>query len=558
MNVSRLGPFALEEKLGGPHTSVYRAIHLQQRRQVALKVFPLSLAANSHARNEFSDEMDLLKRLKDPHIVRCFGGSLEPQHGYLALEIVEGETLAELMARRGRLGWEQAVEIAQQITFALQTADELGLTHQDLTPDKIMLPAGPAGSSLKVLDFRLQRHKNPLCISSQTRTAARLAFQAPEQIRREENISSKADLYALGCLLYLMLTGHPPFPGSTVDEIATGHLTAIPQRVSALALECPVWLDALVTQLLEKDPARRPHSAGAVVLALQETKSKVASGGGVTQHALGGISSLKMDLDKDEVRKLVGRKTSQQEERLADETPIYERPWFLVTCLSVLLLLLGFVVSIPFWPMSEEHLIAQADKLMASEDPTNWREAELSYLLPLLKQYPDGKYASRAQEHLDTIEMKLAENRLRTLLRLGQEPKTEAERLYAEGMQFEKLGDRVSALDRYQSMTQLLQPEGADRPFLLLAKRQLAKIESDSEKSAQDRGKFIDSKLAQAEALHAAGNVLEARKLLHSLINAYGKNAQYAPQVARVQKRLAQLGDEAKAATNPPAQDAQP
>lgn len=542
MNASKIGPFALEEKLGSQQSSVYRAIHVQQRRQVALKVFSIPLAANLHARNDFSDEMALLKRLHEPQVVKCFGGVLDKSHGYIALEIVDGEALAQIVSRRGRLAWEQAVDFAEEIATALQAAHELELAHHDLVPDKIMVTPE---ERIKVLDFRRGRANNPFCLSSQKRTKERLAFQAPEQIRGEV-AGPKADLYALGCLLFFMLAGRPPFEGSEA-EIAEQQLGAIPPRVSTVVLDCPIWLDALVAQLLEKDPDNRPYSAGAVLLALQETRKRVAAGGGVTQHALGGISALKMGVDKEEVRRMVGRKGAAAAGHfsLGDQTPLYERPWFVATILTVslsgLLTLLVSVLVWSLWPQSPEKMIAEADRLMASGDPTRHREAELAYLRPLVEQHPGTAAAHRAQEHLDGIDMQLAENRLKKLHKLGREPTTEAARLYLEASKFEDFGDRVTALDKYQSIVDLIQPEGDDRLYVMLARRELNRLQNDQSAVADERGKFIDEKVAQAEKLQQNGKVLEARRILSGIVSLYGDNAEYAPSVAKVQKRLEEL-----------------
>src|SRR5207302_1699195 len=162
--------------------------------------------------------------------------------------------------------------------------------------------------------------------SASHREFARAAYQAPEQIRGETQISPKADLYSLGCLLFQMITGQPPFVADGLDELVEQQLNAPPPRVTTLALDCPIWLDAIVAQLLEKEPSRRPHSAEAVGLALAEAKKKAASGTSVAQHALGGFSALQLPVDKQEARKLFGSKQARREAR-EDATPIWERPW---------------------------------------------------------------------------------------------------------------------------------------------------------------------------------------------------------------------------------------
>jgi protein kinase-like protein len=535
MDASRVGPFALEEKLGPPECQVYRAVHVQQRRQVALKVLPVSLAANLHGRLLFNDEMALLKRLQDPSIVRCFGGNLDERHAFIAYEIVEGESLASLLARRGRLGWEATVDFALQICQALKAAHELELTHHDLTPDKILVTAD---GKIKVTDFRKARDKNPLCVSSQTRSLPRVAYQSPEQLRRAETITHKADLYMLGCVLFEMLSGRPPFVGTSADEVAEAHLTQLPPRVSSLALDCPVWLDALVAQLLEKEPNKRPHTVDAVILALEETIRNMASGAGVARHALAGISALKVPVNKQEVRRLFGGKR-RDDDAPGSDTPLWERPWFLVVSLSLLVAVFGLVLSIPFWPVSEEKLIARADKLMASDDPARWQEAKDNYLDPLLARNPDGKYAERAREHLDTIEMHQAERRLKNRLRFGRELAGEAQRLYAEALKFEEFGDQATALERYESMVTLVKPQGDDRPYVLLAQRQIARLKEAGSARADSRGQFIEEKLAEADKLYAEGQVVKAREIVRSVETLYGDNAEMAPYMEQVHQRLA-------------------
>lgn len=554
MDESRVGPFALEERLGPPRCQVYRALHVQQRRQVALKVVPVPLTANVHGRLLFNDEMAILKRLQHPNVVRCFGGNLDERQGYIACEIVEGESLASLLARRSRLGWETTVEFALQICAALQAAQEIELTHHDLTPEKILITTA---GTVKVADFRKDREQNPFCVSSQTRTLPRVSYQSPEQIRRSENVTHKADLYMLGCVLFEMLSGRPPFVGDSVEEVADAHLTQAPPRVTTLALDCPVWLDALVAQLLEKDPLKRPHSVDAVVMALEETKRNVASGAGVARHALGGISALKVPVSKQEVRQLVrGKRRADDEPR--DETPFWERSWFLVVSLSLLVILIGGVITIPFWPVSEETLIARADRLMASNDPSQWQQAREYYLEPLLERFPNGKYADRAREHIDTIDMELAERRLKSRLRLGRELTSEAQRLLAEASKFEEFGDHATALDRYQSMTMLLKPEGDDRPYVLLAQRRMARLKEAGEARADSRGQFVQAKLAEADKLLAEGKVLKAREILRSVQTLYRDNAEMAPYLEQVQTRLAavQSSPAEKEVTMPPVQKA--
>ncbi|HMC11315.1 MAG TPA: serine/threonine-protein kinase, partial [Pirellulaceae bacterium] len=234
MNESRIGPFSLEEKLGGRNSSVHRAIHLEQRKQVALKLFSVPFGATEHAGSDFVEEMNVLRQLRHPNIVRCFGGKIEDRVGYTAWELIDGETLVTLLVRRGRLAWEQAIEYAQAIAAALHAARELELTHQDLMPDKLLITTD---GQLKVTDFRRDRMNNPWCFSSRKKSLARWSYLAPEQLRGETHLTHKTDLYSLGCVLFHMLTGRPPFVASTPEALHEQQLNTVPPRACSVALD---------------------------------------------------------------------------------------------------------------------------------------------------------------------------------------------------------------------------------------------------------------------------------------------------------------------------------
>ncbi|MBP90499.1 MAG: hypothetical protein CMJ64_27960 [Planctomycetaceae bacterium] len=141
MEKSRFGPFALEGRLDEQgESSVYRAIHLGQKRMVAVKMFSAPLAkSNPVAKQALVSEIETLKKLTHWNVVRCYGGILEEMEGCLAYELVEGESLAELLERRSRLAWETVVDYAYQITSGLECAHEQGVAHHDLQPEKILI-----------------------------------------------------------------------------------------------------------------------------------------------------------------------------------------------------------------------------------------------------------------------------------------------------------------------------------------------------------------------------------------------------------------------------------
>jgi serine/threonine protein kinase len=159
MDKSRFGPFAFEGRLDEHgESSVYRAIHLGQKRMVAVKLFSAPLAAtNPAAKQALVAEIETLKKLTHWNVVRCFGGILEEMDGCLAYELVQGESLGELLERRSRLAWETVVDYAFQITSGLECAHEQGVVHQDLRPEKILIAED---GTVKVADLRVNRSQN--------------------------------------------------------------------------------------------------------------------------------------------------------------------------------------------------------------------------------------------------------------------------------------------------------------------------------------------------------------------------------------------------------------
>lgn len=526
-----IGPFLVDEKLGaGGMGAVYRAMHIDTGRSVALKVLSARVSTSRRAVARFAREIEILKTLKHPNIVRCFGGGRHETDAYLAMELVSGGSLAALLRRRGRLTWEAAVDYMVQICSGLAYAHEWGIIHRDLTPANLLLTAE---GQVKIADFGIARVSYGKRLTATKHTLGTVAYMAPEQIRGKPAVSHQSDLYTLGCVMFEMLTGRLPFVAESTAEMLYQHLGEEAPRVSTLVLDCPIWLDALVAQMLEKNPAKRPRDASAVVLALNEIREKVAAGGGMAEHALaGGPTAIKMSKDKAGARAAMGRK---KKAKVHKQLPFYERAWFLVACLAGVICLGAWAL----WPASEETLIAKAKVLMETEDRQKWQEARMRYLEPLLERFPKGEHAPQAQEYLDQIEMDVAEKRLKVRTQLGKPPKSEGESLYADAWRYEQFGDRVSALEKYESMVQFLTEPGKDRPYVNLAKRQIQRL-TQGEQAPDSRMQFILSKLDEADRLHAEGYELKAQTTWRNVVTLYGENRELAKLVERAQSRLAE------------------
>jgi len=266
-------PFELEEQIGaGAMGVVYRARFVKNDRRVALKLLPPDVEANATLAARFQREMELLKDLRHPHIVHCFGGTCEGDQWFYAMELVEGGTLADLIEEQGRLPWRQTVEFGLQICLALQHAHDRQIIHRDLKPGNLLVTKS---GKLKLSDFGLAQMTAETKLTAAGKTVGSLHYMAPEQIQGKPPLSNRTDLYALGCVLYEMLTGRPPFLGGAMAEVLQRHIRETPAPVSSIAFDCPPQLEALVAELLSKDPAHRPSDAQAVAKRLREIDQSV-------------------------------------------------------------------------------------------------------------------------------------------------------------------------------------------------------------------------------------------------------------------------------------------
>lgn len=525
----------MESKLGDhPSTSsVWRAVHVQHQRAVAVKVFSVPFGGTPEARAEFADEWERLKAVRHPAIARCYGGGIEGAEAYLAYELVDGETLAAQLQRRGRLPWESVLELAEPIADALDYLHRRDLVYGKLQPDTILI----SGLSPVLVGLRGCRRTTPFR-TGRPPTLEEWALQPPESLRDPQRVSTRGDLYSLGAILYLSLTGRPPAGGETVEEVTANVATQVPAAVGSIALDTPVWFDKLVTQLLEKDPKARPPGAAAVKLALAEVRRRSMSRSGVAEHASSGFSPLAVtdQRQKDEARQLLGRGlVNLDDEPPAEATAWHDKPWFLLAALLVLLGVLTYFA----WPLGEDAMRAEAEELLAGENRRDMVQAKISYLEPMLEKYPHGPHAEWADEQIERVEMIEAEHALSVKIKRNLPLKNEAERLYAEAQRYERFGDVATALDRYRSMVTLLNDNEKYRPLVNLARRQIGEIERAGTASDEAAG-IIQEKLRQADRAVADGNVVTARRIWYSIVELYGDNANVEPLVARAQSRLAE------------------
>jgi eukaryotic-like serine/threonine-protein kinase len=531
---SRIGPLALESPLGGRGTSMFRAVHVQQRTQCAVRVLSVPLGLTVEAKKRFQEDAERLKALRHDRIARCYGGGTDGNDVYVVHELINGESLAAVLARQGRLSWETALKYGLEMCDAMQHAHNAGWLHASLSPDQLICEFG--GESIKILGFRGDLVRK---LSNRPRTPEELAYQAPEQFTPPVTPHPAIDIYSMGAILYHALTGSPPFKADSLEQLRQQVTQVEPQPVASIVFDCPVWLSKIVEQLLQKNPVQRPFTAAAVAMALREAEKRAMSGASVMEHALSGFSPLQMNLNKDEAEKALGIKPKKKKKASADQ-PFFERPIVLVGALIAI----AIVLVIFMQPASEASLRRKAERLMANKDRLSYITARDDYLTPMLDQYPDGEHAQWAREQLDIIDMDKAESEMERHDRFNQDPNSEGERRYSEARRYERFGDRITALEKHKAFVELYKDNTDERPYVNLSRRQIREIEKD----APDKAKLLDmlnAKLDEADLLFESGDVVGATKIWDSILSLYNGNAEMVSVVARAKARLDRMKEAA-------------
>lgn len=268
---TRVGDYTVERLVGtGGCASVYLATHALIGRRVALKLIHFHLAATGMLQRLIR-EAQLVNKIRHPNIVDIFDvGFLEDKRPYLVMEFLEGSTLGDLRRARHRLSAAESLAYMKQICAALGAAHEAGVVHRDLCGSNIWVIEEKGVHKIKVLDFGIAKNLEPSGEPGLTTQYERLGSpntMAPEQIRGGP-IDRCADIYALGVMLFELLTGQYPFTGLPTD-VEVAHLTQPPPRPSSLAAIAPA-VEAVVLRCLEKDPANRYPSCAALLAALSD------------------------------------------------------------------------------------------------------------------------------------------------------------------------------------------------------------------------------------------------------------------------------------------------
>ncbi len=258
MELEWLGPYQLVRKLGrGGMGVVYEGVDVETGQRAALKVLSAALSEDEDFRSRFETEIETLRRLKHPNIVRLFGFGQQEGLLFYAMELVDGPSLEGELRRGRRFSWQETAQMGLQICRGLRHAHDRGVIHRDLKPGNLLLAAD---GTVKLADFGIAQLFGRSRLTAVGTVVGTLDYMAPEQAEGGV-VDARADLYSLGAVLYCLLSGRPPLRAKTLAEMLEKLHHNRPEPIRQLVPDVPEPLEQLLEQLLEKDPQRRMATA---------------------------------------------------------------------------------------------------------------------------------------------------------------------------------------------------------------------------------------------------------------------------------------------------------
>jgi serine/threonine-protein kinase len=593
MEIERLGPYQIVGKLGrGGMGTVYKAVHSETGETAAVKLLSAALAQEADFRSRFEAEIETLRKLNHPNIVRLFG--FGEQHGQLfyAMELVVGNSLEEELQRGRRFEWREVTRIGIETCHALRHAHDRGVIHRDIKPGNLLLAAD---GRVKLSDFGIARLFGNTRLTSLGSVLGTAEYMAPEQAEGRP-VDGRADLYSLGALMYVLLARRPVFRGKSLPDMLHKQRFEQPDPLRKHDPDAPEELERILGQLLEKDPARRIPNADILARRLEAMSHALSLGSStveadpswflsdtppglpeaaasaddlpatrvldsamadlpampapppatVDQPPAEGISPAFSQASAETVRPPLppGRFVTVSEDELGDADEEETRPpafsWQ-TGALVVALLAVGFTVWWFLQPPTADVLYDRIAAKTADESIASILQAE-DEIRDFLSRYSGDHRARRLREYQNEIELYRLERKFE--LRVNRLPGAESlepiERAYLEAINYLRL-DPGLGMAKLQAIVDLYaqpgRPLAPSEQCLILAQRRLAALREDMKKHAGEQLTLLEDRLSAADALRQS-DPKRANAMYRAIIELYAQEPWATEAVRRARAAL--------------------
>jgi len=585
MDIERLGPYRIVGKLGrGGMGTVYKGIHSETGEAAAVKLLSAGLAQEEDFRIRFEGEIEALRNLKHPNIVRLLGFGEEQGHLFYAMELVEGASLEEELRRGRRFEWREVARFGIETCRALRHAHDRGIIHRDLKPGNLLLAAD---GSVKLSDFGIARLFGYSHLTSAGNVLGTAEYMAPEQADGRP-VDARADMYSLGAVMYALLARRPVFRGKSLPEVLHKQRFEPPEPLRKYAPDVPGEMEDIIKQLLEKEPAKRITNANLLTRRLEAMLHALSTGpetveagsawfegrssSGPSAGVRGSVAPEEMPATQvlDEEQKKQLELSRQGVSRPAPSEPTYSislgepeakppekpsrfvtvaeheldraveeppQPWFTwqTVPLIVGLLLVWAVVWWMLQPPSAEALFDRIQTATRDGSIESLRGAkdDIEKYLQLFGGGPHAKEVQKLQDELklDQLERDFA---WRLSGRGGTRDLLPVELAYLEARKDEHLNPERTAAKLRALIDLYEQPKGDTGPTgecITLARRRLEKLNAEIKEQAATQLRLLQQRLKAADELRAS-DPARARAMYRAVIELYADKP-WAAEVVR-------------------------
>ncbi len=593
----RLGPYVIAEPIGkGGMGHVYAAVHDETGDRVAVKALSPELAMAEGFRDRFEAEIESLKLLRHAGIVQLFGYGEQDGSLFYAMELVDGASLDEELRAGRRFNWREATQVGIQVCRALKHAHDHGIIHRDIKPANILLDRS---ERVKLADFGIAR----LFGSTQLTTAGGILgtadYMSPEQADGKP-VTDRCDQYSLGCVLYALLAGRPPFRAATLPEMLQLQRYAEPEPVRRYAPHTPQHLEKVINQMLSKTPVDRfpntmvlakhleamtlaltkpardgQESASSDVNKPDDAVSSVPIHLAATQVEAPGSEatgeSISLVLTSEEPTMLVEGQEEVDDEKdslAADDEPYNDsearsftvvgeesraeetRPWQV----AVQVLIVVVVAAAGGYGLLRLFSLPSADELYAAimaVDAEDWRDGNPSAsdrMEQFDQRFPQDARSDSLQPLRDQLATAELGRRLRAIALRGERPEDHLppeQQLYLRAVSVAKQNPAEGAL-QLRRLIELLGAEIAapagpsSTPLVTLAKQRLAELQRSMESHARQHLPFLERRLASAKDLQEE-SPQEVAAICVAIVDLYQHQPWAAEYVAQAKQLIAAL-----------------